>query len=209
MLITPVQRLPRIILLLRELEKYTVEEHPDFANITKALEVMMDVVKGMNNIIKAAENTDKILKIQQSFGNSFVLLEPSRVFLREGASSLLSSKKKAVHLFLFNDLLLIAKKGSGESHTLEDRLSLVSATVSQPSEFGSTLDITTSTSKCTLIFSTTEERNSWSKQINGQVKTILEKEGESTNAKELTKRSRAIISQESVARFSHIRKNSF
>jgi len=209
MLITPVQRLPRIILLLHELEKYTVDEHPDYEDIRKAVDVMQDVVRGMNNIIKAAENTDKILKIQKSFGDSFVLLEPSRVFLREGAATLLSSKKKPVNIFLFSDLLIVARKSSGESHILEDRISLGSAAVPAPNDFGSTLDMTTSTGKCTLIFGTTDERNSWCKLISIQIKSVLEKEGQSTNAREMTKRTRAIISKESVARFSHIRKNSF
>lgn len=35
LLITPIQRVPRYLLLLRELQQYTLEDHPDQAGITK------------------------------------------------------------------------------------------------------------------------------------------------------------------------------
>lgn len=38
-LITPVQRLPRYILLLQDLRKNMMRSHPDFFDITKALQV--------------------------------------------------------------------------------------------------------------------------------------------------------------------------
>lgn len=42
-LILPVQRLPRYVLLLRDLLKFTPEEHTDFENLSKAVDKMSSV----------------------------------------------------------------------------------------------------------------------------------------------------------------------
>jgi len=176
--------------------------------------MVQGVVKDMNNIIKQAENSDKIVKIQTSFSNSFILLEPGRIFIREGTVSLLSSKKKILSLFLFNDLLLLAKKSSGNNpnYVLEDRVVLSQCTISEPDAQGMSLDITSTNNRWTVIFKSVNEKNSWSTDINKQIKALLEKEGQVVNAINMTKRAKAIITKESAVRLTYDgpkRKSSF
>ncbi|XP_065064611.1 uncharacterized protein LOC135690843 isoform X3 [Rhopilema esculentum] len=50
-LITPVQRLPRYVLLLRQLSKYTNEDHPDNGSIKTALLQMEELITSLNSSI--------------------------------------------------------------------------------------------------------------------------------------------------------------
>jgi len=50
-LITPVQRLPRYVLLLRQLSKYTQEDHPDNESIQRALQQMEELISSLNSSI--------------------------------------------------------------------------------------------------------------------------------------------------------------
>jgi len=212
LLITPVQRIPRIILLFYELCKHTEADHPDHEDIHKTSQMVQDVVRDMNNIIKQAENTDKIIKIQTAFNNSFILLEPGRLLVKEGTATLLGTKKKTVSLFLFNDILLLANKKSGStpSYVLEERISLPNCVVPESNAEGMSLDITAPNNRWTLIFKNVNERNVWNSEVNKQIKGLLEKEGQIVNAKNMTKRAKAIITKESAVRLSvGARKGSF
>ena len=48
LMIQPVQRIPRYILLLEDVIKHTTESHPDFAHLQKALKLMRDVALHVN-----------------------------------------------------------------------------------------------------------------------------------------------------------------
>ncbi|XP_057316982.1 uncharacterized protein LOC130657988 isoform X1 [Hydractinia symbiolongicarpus] len=53
-LLSPVQRLPRYVLLLRELSKYTDEEHPDKYFISEAMKEMEDLISSLNSSIHSS-----------------------------------------------------------------------------------------------------------------------------------------------------------
>lgn len=67
MLIQPVQRVPRYRLLLAELLKCTPETHPDYEPCEKALLKIEDVAIHVNESVRAKENQEKLLQIQESF----------------------------------------------------------------------------------------------------------------------------------------------
>jgi hypothetical protein len=50
LLIAPVQRIPRYILLLRDLIKSTAVDHPDYKNLCASLALMQEVADHSNNI---------------------------------------------------------------------------------------------------------------------------------------------------------------
>eukprot|EP00794_Sanderia_malayensis_P019981 gene19981-21940_t len=53
-LITPVQRLPRYVLLLRQLSKYTRDDHPDNESIKTALLQMEELIRSLNGSITSS-----------------------------------------------------------------------------------------------------------------------------------------------------------
>lgn len=51
-LLTPVQRIPRYILLLKQLLKYTDESHPDFHHVNICLDRLKDFLERLNDSIE-------------------------------------------------------------------------------------------------------------------------------------------------------------
>jgi len=122
-LIMPVQRIPRYVLLLRELKKHTPEGHPDREQLTLALSKIEAVAAHVNEAKRHVENMSKLLDIQNRIKDAqFLLFKPDRRLLREGMlrrlreeyvldhsgtrAAELSTESVEQLVFLFNDLLL-------------------------------------------------------------------------------------------------------
>ena len=63
-MITPVQRLPRYELLLRDLVKNTAKNHPDYPNLTFALEKMTEINVFINEQQRDSEQIQHFLNFQ-------------------------------------------------------------------------------------------------------------------------------------------------
>src|SRR3990167_4187381 len=70
-LIMPIQRMPRYLLLLTDLKKYTNVHHPDFEYLPNAIEGMNKILQSHNKQIdpKAAEYAQKLLAVSNSIAN--------------------------------------------------------------------------------------------------------------------------------------------
>ncbi|EGC31252.1 hypothetical protein DICPUDRAFT_156926 [Dictyostelium purpureum] len=116
LLITPVQQLPRYIMLVQDLIRNTSEDHPDFKPLTEALEKIKHITTIINEKKRDAEDAFAMLQIHQTLHgkvpNNFVA--PHRKFIREGAihfgSSSGSFKDKEPIVFLFNDMVMMTIK---------------------------------------------------------------------------------------------------
>lgn len=115
LLIQPVQRIPRYRLLLEDLLKHTPADHEDHHQLKVAVDRVKQVADDINESIKRAENRQKVLQIQNSFMASSIfasevkIVEPSRVFIKEGSLLKICRKaRKMRHFFLFNDILIYA-----------------------------------------------------------------------------------------------------
>lgn len=177
LLIMPVQRLPRYVLLLTELKANTPDTHPDFFDICAALEMVKNVVNEMNNAIIKAENTNKLLEIQNNFGNSFLLLEPFRTFIKEGPVFYMHNQKQQKYngsIFLCNDLILLAKKYLlTQGYSLEERIYLDVVVIDiLPSN--ESFILASSANSYTLTFKNQEEKNEWMLNI-VENKNLLQK----------------------------------
>ena len=96
--------------------KCTVETHPDYEFLSKALEKITIIATKNEQSQEKYANVSKIVQIQSEFGkkegNAMKLLQPDRLFIRqvivdfqEGSSPVAKGRK----MILFNDLILIAK----------------------------------------------------------------------------------------------------
>lgn len=108
-LITPVQRMPRYILFLRELMKSTPSFHPDAPLLQVAYEKIEQVTRGIDQGTQNAEKQLELYRIQQLVGE-FELLSASRVLIKSYDVQLIKTqRKRAGKFYLFNDLVLLTK----------------------------------------------------------------------------------------------------
>ena len=114
-LIMPVQRIPRYQLLLKELQKSTPEDHPDYPFISKALECILVVAKECDSAMNGDKETSLKVSIQNSFGSSFQLMKASRKLLKYGPAKWTHMREETpVMVFLFSDLLILSNQFDNE-----------------------------------------------------------------------------------------------
>lgn len=85
--ITPVQRVPRYRLLLENLIKNTAEEHPDYANLTTAMQLVSDKASEINKKMTLVESQKKMMELHRRFITSPIanedLIQPWRYLVSE------------------------------------------------------------------------------------------------------------------------------
>lgn len=114
--ILPVQRIPRYRLLLEQIEKNTPKNHADYPLIERALNEIKIVASLVNQKLGDQAANAKILEIQKSLWTTLKampeLLQPSRVFVREGFVEKLKSNGSLSngYIFAFNDCIVLTKK---------------------------------------------------------------------------------------------------
>lgn len=111
LLIAPVQRVPRYLLLLRELVKHT-EEGREKLVLEEALESVSDSCEHINKSKMLADSIEVLQQLQSRISGDFPsLIQPHRHLIKEGEvlrgsnNNFRISSKETV-LFLFNDILL-------------------------------------------------------------------------------------------------------
>lgn len=112
-LIRPVQRIPRYYMLLQDLVRHTGTDHPDYANLDAAAQKVQAVAEYMNEKKREAENIMKVTEIQEMIeGDCEPLAQPHRRYVKEAQFQEVSTgttRKHAVVVFLFNDLMIVTK----------------------------------------------------------------------------------------------------
>ena len=178
-LIMPVQRVPRYVLLLDAILKYTPHSHPEYPSLLQALDSIKAVATYVNEGKRHAENVSKLVDVQDRVSGSGVpqLVEPFRRFIREGIMNrisvgLLSStlrEKKSV-FFLFSDLLLWA----GVDHSYKGVIWLVSASVDTKAKERRELSISSAKSHLCIRFDSDEECRQWTEDIERMIGELQE-----------------------------------
>ncbi|CAD8067087.1 unnamed protein product [Paramecium primaurelia] len=109
-LIKPVQRLPKYILLYKDLLKHTNKDHPDYKNIEQCLKLFQQINDKNNSQIKAYLEQLKLIELQNQFRQHLIIVEPNRVFNFEEFCSIYTDKiQNNIILYAFNNLLLFAQ----------------------------------------------------------------------------------------------------
>lgn len=114
LLIAPIQRIPRYLLLLKELMRCTDSASEKLSHVYQKIEAVCNFV---NNSKRNAEGAERMIQLQTAIVSKFEnLVIPGRFFIREGEcfkikSSLLFSFTK-MRLFLFNDILVFTSPNS-------------------------------------------------------------------------------------------------
>lgn len=128
-LIAPVQRLPRYVLLLKELLKCTPEDHEDYNDIKQALDGITSIAATVDASKHQHESKEKMLEYAARFIPAVAssIIAPHRAFVAESVfyrtNSIIEMEAeditiKDIHFFiLFSDILVHARPN--ESYDLK------------------------------------------------------------------------------------------
>ena len=110
-LITPVQRMPRYMLFLRELIKGTPKAHPDHILLGYALEKIVETNNNAENQSERAKQQTRLYKLQEKLKRSSIsIVKSSRKILKTYNVILTFLKKESkATLYLCNDQVIIIK----------------------------------------------------------------------------------------------------
>ncbi|EZA49970.1 hypothetical protein DMN91_011743 [Ooceraea biroi] len=109
-MLSPIQRLPRYELLLKDYLRNLTEDHQDYVDAQKALELVSIAANHTNDAMKKIDKFKKLLEIQESIYDATDLVSATRELVKEGRIVKISARSgdhQERHLFLFSDLLLL------------------------------------------------------------------------------------------------------
>lgn len=178
-LIMPIQRIPRYRLLLDELVRRTPIDHPDIVNLQKAVELVKQVAVRINEGVRDSEVQEQILDIQNKFAypENMVLLKQGRKLLKQGPLEDFN-RKKILHVIVFDDLLLTAKKSfngytlkdffdiyKGEFHVQDSLVHEIRGSFSEDESESLSIIIKSSQREIHLVAKDKEEKKDWMKVL--------------------------------------------
>ncbi|XP_067316167.1 FYVE, RhoGEF and PH domain-containing protein 5 [Pseudorasbora parva] len=141
----------------------------EFENTQDALVVVSDVAYHANDSLKNGADLLRLVHIEHSVLGLTDLLQPGRVFVKEGTLMKVSRKcKQPRHLFLMNDIMLYTYPQQDGKYRLINRLPLAGMEVNKPSieNSQSALKIEVKDLSITLSASSCIERDSWFVTLN-------------------------------------------
>ncbi|XP_050790253.1 FYVE, RhoGEF and PH domain-containing protein 6 isoform X2 [Gopherus flavomarginatus] len=177
-LLKPVQRIPQYRLLLTDYLKNLLEDSADYRNTQGALAVVIEVANHANDIMKQGDNFQKLMQIQYSLNGHHEIVQPGRVFLKEGTLMKLSRKVMQPRMFfLFNDALLYTTPVQSGMYKLNNMLSLAGMKVRKPTQeaYQNELNIESVERSFILSASSATERDEWLEAISRSIEDYTKK----------------------------------
>ncbi|KAM8973268.1 FYVE, RhoGEF and PH domain-containing protein 6 isoform 2-T2 [Pelodytes ibericus] len=177
-LLKPVQRIPQYRLLLTDYLKNLSTESSDYSDTQAALTVVIEVANHANDILKQGDNFQKLMQIQYSLNGHHEIVQPGRVFLKEGTLMKLSRKVMQPRMFfLFNDTLLYTTPVQSGMYKLNNMLSLAGMKVRKPTQeaYQNELNIESVERSFILSASSAMERDDWLDTISGAIEDYAKK----------------------------------
>lgn len=123
LLVVPVQRIPRYVLLLQDLVKHTPSDHADAEGTKAALSLIKDLADYINRNRREYENREKLETIDEALTDRSAfpsIITAARRFLRDSDGEVLVNKDKR-HVWLFNDMLLFGQQQGRKKITYKYR----------------------------------------------------------------------------------------
>ncbi|XP_015207818.2 FYVE, RhoGEF and PH domain-containing protein 6 [Lepisosteus oculatus] len=187
-LLKPVQRIPQYQLLLTDYLKNLSEDSFDYKDTQAALGIVIEVANHANDIMKQGDNFQKLMQIQYSLNGHHEIVQPGRVFLKEGTLMKLSRKVMQPRtFFLFNDTLLYTTPVQSGMYKLNSMLSLAGMKVSKPTQeaYQNELNIESVERSFILSASSATERDEWLEAISKAIDDYTRKKISFFNSKSL------------------------
>ncbi|XP_044049424.1 FYVE, RhoGEF and PH domain-containing protein 6-like [Siniperca chuatsi] len=167
-LLKPVQRIPQYQLLLTDYLKNLAEDSGDYKDTQAALAIVKEVANHANDIMKQGDNFQKLIQVQCSLNGHHEIVQPGRIFLKEGILKKLSRKVMQPRMFfLFNDTLLYTTPVQSGQYKFNNMLSLAGMKVSKPTQEASQNELNIESVERSFILSASSatERDEWLEAI--------------------------------------------
>lgn len=167
LIVTPMQRIPRYKMLVAELLKNTPEGHPDFADLTKALELVNTVALTINKQVAESDSRMRMKELAEMFVPADAILAPSRKFVRQGKLFKKSRRKDIEYeFFLFSDMLAYAStQPAGSKYKMHNKLDFDTVFTIQKGDKESEITLESSTKSFVAFASDAATATSWYNDI--------------------------------------------
>lgn len=111
-LIKPVQRLPKYVLIMKEIKKRTPSDHPDYTNICRVLRLFEEVNFSNNEKLNRVVNGYKITEIEKKLMLPHVISEAGVEFVLEEPVTVISNDVQVIEgtLYLLSTELIVARR---------------------------------------------------------------------------------------------------
>ncbi|CAD1473910.1 unnamed protein product, partial [Heterotrigona itama] len=175
LLITPIQRVPRYKLLLREVLQHTCNKHKEYNLLQVCLVEVEKAARHINTFIEQYEESQKLLKLQKCIVNPINLVKPGRKLIKEGALMRVSRRGNSAYrryFVLLNDILLYCKGDPQNSLTICCVLPLNKCKIESVLSGG--LFRVTCLNETLLLYSEKDDSNLWIAAIQNSIKKYVE-----------------------------------
>ncbi|XP_065841744.1 alsin-like [Oscarella lobularis] len=178
-LLTPVQRIPRYLLLLKELTEKTPKSHVDHAPLCEALAKMNELADYVNSQIREVQSQKALGELRnQVSGLKSISEKKGRTLIKEGQVFFMSIKK-LYQCILFNDLIVFAVRGDAKHSEVELALELNSVWFEDLSDLDpattreDAIEIFTPDRPYTIYCRSRNEKKLWLQKLNDSVQGYL------------------------------------
>ncbi|XP_029906462.1 FYVE, RhoGEF and PH domain-containing protein 5b [Myripristis murdjan] len=163
-LLQVIVRVAQYRMLLTDYLNNLSPDSKEYEDTQAAVAIVSDIADQANDSLKHGENLLRLVNIEYSVRGQKNLLQPGRVFVKEGTLMKVSRKSRQPrHLFLMNDVLLYTYPQQDGKYRLKNTLSLTGMKVSKPiiDNVQNTLKIEGTDISITLSASSCSEREDW------------------------------------------------
>ncbi|NXJ76156.1 FGD5 protein, partial [Trogon melanurus] len=163
-LLKVVQRVFQYRVLLTDYLNNLSPDSTEYEATQAALLIVSEITDRANDSMLQAENLQKLVHIEHSVRGQSCLLQPGRIFVKEGTLMKVSGKNKHPrHLFLMNDVLLYTYPQKDGKYRLKNTLAVSGMKVSRPvtEKAQNVLKIEYDEYCLTLSASSCSERDDW------------------------------------------------
>ena len=179
LLILPIQRVPRYLMLLKEVLKRTPEEYADHADVERAMHTIQGVATHINEKVREREAVVEVRELERQWSGIDLLSEHAgRRVVKKGELHKRSRKRDIpYHFVLFNDALMYGSKELTGDIKLHRMIPLDQCDAREIQESGDApstasaadavrqFDIVSSAKSFRAIAPSAAERDSWLKAI--------------------------------------------
>ncbi|KAM9859381.1 FYVE, RhoGEF and PH domain-containing protein 5b [Aulostomus maculatus] len=171
-LLEVIVRVAQYRMLLTDYLNNLSPDSQEYEDTQAAVVIVSDIADQVNDSLKHGENLLRLVNIEYSVRGQRDLLQPGRVFVKEGTLMKVSRKNRQPrHLFLMNDVLLYTYPQQDGKYRLKNTLSLSGVKVSKPviENVQNALRIEGTDISITLSASSFIEREDWFYTLNRTV----------------------------------------
>ncbi|KAH0789737.1 Kelch motif family protein [Histomonas meleagridis] len=157
-LIMPIQRMPRYILLIRELIKYTPQSHPDSATLPIAQQTIEKITHEMETAGETFDQRQQVVDVVSRLTKQINLVTEDRRLVSQSVVNIIHPHRSRGNLYLFNDSILLTKGVEPESPKLFSLLTILSFL---PSRTEKIIDFQYHEKWYSVEFQNEEIKNTW------------------------------------------------